>query len=166
MKKFVAISTLVISLSVSSYAMSENSTKVTRKIKAEYFQSLDKKNYKKAMALINKNLINVNMKDKFGWTALFFAADTNNINLAKFLVRKGADINVKDNEGFTPLHEAVVKNSYEVAKFLIEKGANVNAKDNYGYTPLHIASLYGNPKMVLLLIKHKADINAKDKSFC
>ena len=84
---------------------------------------------------------------------------TKDLEIIKFLVKNRAKINIKDKEGKTPLHYLV--DHIEIAKFLIKHGANVKAKDNQDKTPLHLA---GHLEIVKLLVKKRADVNAIDKS--
>ena len=124
----------------------------------------------KVKRLIEKGA-EVNVKDKYGRTPLFFTLSPEIIEL---LIKKGTDVNAKDNLGGTPLHRALNKaaqsKKYEKAKLLIEKGANVNAKDRFGRTPLFelIAPLFfspveekGDKEMVQLLIQKGANVNVK-----
>ncbi|WP_039458460.1 ankyrin repeat domain-containing protein [Candidatus Jidaibacter acanthamoebae] len=66
------------------------------------------------------------------------------IDLAEYVINKGADLNSQDSEGNTPLHilmknnEIDIDKRLELANLLIEKGVNVNAQNNKGDTPLHV----------------------------
>merc|ERR1719359_2808241 len=49
--------------------------------------------------------VDVNAKDKHGWTSLHYASRAGNINIMKILLNKGADAHAKTyTEGVTPLH--------------------------------------------------------------
>ena len=61
--------------------------------------------------------VDINAKDKEGWTPLHFASDRKNV--AEFLIKKGADVNAKNAYGFTPLDEA----DDETADLLRKHGA-------------------------------------------
>lgn len=97
------------------------------------------------------------------YTALHYATDLRNVEIAKILLDIGADKEAKDENGHTPLHETLYCNSIEVAKLLIANKANVNAQDKGGRTPLHVAAITCNKEMAELLIKAGANVNAKDK---
>jgi ankyrin repeat protein len=56
--------------------------------------------------------------DKFGTTPLHATAIVNDLELAKVLVKKGADLNAKTKDGQTALDLAKKKNSTEVLAFL------------------------------------------------
>lgn len=86
-----------------------------------------------------------------------------NIEIIKFLIKKGADVNAKNYTNSSPLHYAVaLKNKgTEIIKLLIDKGADVNAKNCYGDTPLHRA-VFRSFENAKILIDNGADVNAKD----
>lgn len=73
-----------------------------------------------------------------GATPLHMSVLSDQHELARFLIDKGANINApaKDEHGGTPLHWAAVLGRVALARQLIDAGANVNARDKNGYTPL------------------------------
>jgi ankyrin repeat protein len=106
--------------------------------------------------LINLYGVNVNVKTKYGYTALHLA--TTNLNCMTLLLNAGADVNATNCGDNTPLHLAVL---------------NVNAFNIRGNTPLHsvFASAYTNVVNVVkqyecaeLLIKAGADPNITNYS--
>lgn len=99
-----------------------------------------------------------------GFSALHFAcSDYDKIELAKLLVKSGADINIKDVHSYTPLHIACANNNYNLIKFLIENGAAINDKDIDGLTPLHFSCIYSKSSEIPeLLVKNGASINVKN----
>ena len=70
----------------------------------------------------------INLKDSEGYTSLHCASANNNIELAEYLILKGANINAKItgnfNNGKTPLHIAVVEEYKEMVELLIKNGAD------------------------------------------
>jgi cytohesin len=96
--------------------------------------------------------VDVNAKDKDGWTALMYAASKGHTETVKALTEAEADVNVKDKNGRTSLIVVVTIDHIETVKALIEAGANVNAKDKYGVTALTVAE----QKTGNLLRKHGA----------
>ncbi|QMV46176.1 hypothetical protein HC358_03815 [Wolbachia pipientis] len=115
--------------------------------------------------LINRNA-NVNAKDKYSWTPLHWAVFKNRLEVAGFLVKKGADINAASENlyGSRPIHIAVENNNKDVVEFLVSKGVDVNDTDKQGYTPLHYAAWRGRSGVAKFLIEKGADINAADTS--
>ena len=70
----------------------------------------------------------MNMMDKrFKWTPLHYAAERIRSDIAKLLIKEGADLNLMDNDGDTPLHIVFqfttceycgIANAYEFVKHL------------------------------------------------
>lgn len=105
------------------------------------------------------------------WTALHAAAHKGRVEIAEFLLKKGANVNVKDKDGYTPLHntaDSFLKgfprkrtevDRNRIAALLLTYGANVNATTNIGDTPLHRAALTNNVGLVQLLLANGANPN-------
>ena len=71
-----------------------------------------------------------------GGTPLLVAATFGRIEVAKFLIEKGANVNARSNDGATALHGAAFFCHTEVVKLLLGKGAVVDAKNIRGEAPL------------------------------
>jgi len=97
-----------------------------------------------------------------GVTPLRQAAYKNQLDIARLLIKKGADANTRDTRGQTPLHLAAQKGHKDVIFLLLEKGAYVNSKDDQGSRPLHWATDLGRKDIAALLLEKGADVNAKD----
>ena len=94
-------------------------------------------------------------------TPLLDALKNRNIELARKLIREGADINEVNEYGQTPLHVAVEYNcdNIDIAEYLIEKGADVNSGFEDGWAPLHEAVSclsVANDAMIELLLSNGA----------
>ena len=73
---------------------------------AELFtQEVIKKSKQMIENLLNEGL-DVDFKDKNGWTSLHFAAWKGHTDIARFFIDKGADVNATDKKGKTPLYWA------------------------------------------------------------
>jgi len=104
-------------------------------------------------------------------TPLHFVAKYHNVEIAKLLIKKGADVNAVDEfAGETPLFYAIHGDDFDqfdpaeslkTIKLLIKKGANINIKNKTGESPLMV-SLRKSNKIALLLIRKGADLNATD----
>lgn len=73
----------------------------------------------------------IEMKDSYERTPLFYHSQVNDIERVTFLLEKGADIHAQDIYHNTPLHFA--EYHAEVAQLLLEKGADIKAKDDQGH---------------------------------
>jgi len=101
----------------------------------------------------------VNARDKFGHTPLFFAKSA---YITQVLVSGGADVNARRDDGATPLYKAARIGSRQVARILIDAGADVNAAQD-GATALHVSARRGHWAVADLLIEHGANANAVDE---
>jgi hypothetical protein len=95
-------------------------------------------------------------------TPLHLAAKRGHVEVARFLVDRGANVNVRDKGSLTPLHLASQEGKVEVARFLIDHGANVITRAMYNLTSLHLASREGQLEAVHILINHGANVHARD----
>lgn len=79
--------------------------------------------------------VDINAKDKHGYTPLHRAIRSDSLEVVKALIAAGADVNARAEDDFTPLHVAAIGATPEVVKVLIAAGADVNAENIY-VTPL------------------------------
>ncbi|MBO0912271.1 MAG: ankyrin repeat domain-containing protein [Acidobacteria bacterium] len=93
-----------------------------------------------------------------GFTALHFAAFFNRPDIARDLIRHGADVRAlaKNAMKVTPLHSAAAAHSREIVRLLLEHGAPADAQQQGGWTALHAAAQYGDMEMVRDLLQHGA----------
>ena len=106
------------------------------------------------MALL-KNRHNPDVKDTYGRTPLWLAAEQGHEAVVKLLLEKGAELEAKDEGGGgTPLGRAAEQGHEAVVKLLLEKGAELEAKDeDGGGTPLGRAAGQGHEAVVKLLLE-------------
>jgi len=84
---------------------------------------------KKMVSLFLSKGIDINKKNKSGFTALHFASRDGHTDVVRLLVSKGADINAKTKKGWTPLILAAFNDNKEIGKLLIKNGADAVAMD-------------------------------------
>ena len=99
----------------------------------------------------------VNRKEKDeDFTALSCASREGHLELAKFLIKKGAD----PSNGCAALSAACRGGHSEIAKFLLDNGADVNEQSGvHRLTPLHETCLSGNIETLEILLNAGADVN-------
>ena len=78
----------------------------------------------------------INVKDEYDRTPLYYHAQVNNVEKVALLLEKGADIESKAAYDETPLFAAGYHP--EVTALLIAKGANVKAKDDMNHNPMEV----------------------------
>jgi uncharacterized protein len=112
-------------------------------------------------AVARKADVNVTQVD--GSTALHWAAERDDVEMADLLIRAGARITAKTREGITPLQLAATNGSTAMIDRLLKAGANVNAPlTPAADTALMMAARTGTAGAVRVLIEAGADVNAKE----
>ena len=106
----------------------------------------------------------VNAAQGDGMTALHWAAEHGNADLAETLIAAGAYLDAVTRLGdFTALHVAARGGQGTVVRVLAGAGANVNARTSAGgVTPLHYASASGGADAVRVLLQHGADVDVQE----
>lgn len=78
------------------------------------------------------------------------AAEQNNLNLLKEIVRYGGDVTCPRSNGYTALHVAVCEDNEEIVKYLLDLGADINKPDVHGWTPRDLADQQGHEEIKIL----------------
>lgn len=106
--------------------------------------------------LLKQPLIDVNVQNDFGKTALMLAT---RYDIYVALLEYKANMDLRDEDGKTALMKAIPDGNADVPKLLIDAGANVNIADRNGRTALMYAT---NATIAEHLITHAANIDAQD----
>ena len=111
--------------------------------------------------------LDVNAAQGDGMTALHWAAERGDVELADMLIYAGANARAVTRIGqYTPLHLASRTGNLDVARSLIAAGAVIDAAtSNTGVTPLHLAAGAGSADLVTLLLDAGADADAREASW-
>ena len=125
----------------------------------------------------------LDLKAKYGMTALHWAGAEGNLTMTRALLERGLGIDDTDDSRGTTLHLAcrgtpvdvpedqnglispAPRNYYAIVQTLLEKGANAEVQNWYGQTPLQMA-VQNDVRTTLLLLNHGVDLNVKDNSGC
>jgi len=106
----------------------------------------------------------VNAQEADGFTALDWAVERNNAQLADALIAAGANVKAASRYHVTPLYLACTNGNAAIVEKLLAAGADPNESALDGQTALMTAAAQGNPDVVRLLLKHGANANAADPS--
>jgi uncharacterized protein len=106
----------------------------------------------------------VNSAQPDGMTALHWAVQKNDVELAKLLLYGGANVRATTRiGGYTPLLIAAKNGQTAMIEALLNGGADAKSATVNGATALMLASQAGNADAVKMLITHGADVNAVEQ---
>ena len=106
----------------------------------------------------------VNLAQGDGMTALHWAAEAGDLEMAGMLLHAGANVKGVTRIGdYTPLHIASEAGNGEVVRALLEAGADVEVRRAFaGTTALHLAAASGSVSSIDALVDFGADIDARE----
>ncbi len=107
--------------------------------------------------------VDVNGRQPDGATALHWAAERDQVELAALLLTSGAQPNLQNDYGVTPLMLAATNGSDTMIERLIAGGADPNAALPTGETVLMTAAHTGRVGAVKALLAHGAAVNARER---
>ena len=93
-------------------------------------------------ALVEQRNAQVN---HIGWTPLHYACARGQLDVAKYLISKGATIDALSVGDNTPLMMAVQAGNEDLINLLLSKGADLRLKNSQGFTAIDIAVIYEKP---------------------
>ncbi|TNN03994.1 hypothetical protein fugu_001023 [Takifugu bimaculatus] len=111
---------------------------------------------------IKKREVDLDGKNKGGWTPLMYASYIGHDNIANLLLEAGVNVNATTAKGVTPLMLAASCGNESIAYFLLQQGADLELKDCRGWTALFHCTSTGHQQMVKFLLDNKADANVKE----
>lgn len=103
--------------------------------------------------------INLSYPNAQGESPLMMAIISNQTDLAKTLIARGAEIN---KAGWSPLHYAATRGNIEIMRMLLAREAYVDAQAPNWATPLMYAAQFGSEDAVRLLLRNDADVWIRD----
>ncbi|GEM_PF-2250543 len=108
----------------------------------------------------------IDMKDRYGRTALQYAVLGGHYDAFEVLFRAGANIHVQNSFKASTVHLAAAWNRTQMVKLMVTAGRlDINATSKFnGYTMLHSAAINCNLDLVQFLVQHGADVNKKSTS--
>ena len=100
----------------------------------------------------NNPNVDVDHKSASGVTALQFAINRKNTEIARFLLQRGAKVDQQNEHEETLLFDAIRIGSEELANLLLDYGANIDHERYDGKTVLHMAYQDDNASLVKFLL--------------
>ncbi|MBV9507744.1 MAG: ankyrin repeat domain-containing protein [Acidobacteriia bacterium] len=104
----------------------------------------------------------VNAPEADGSTALHWAAQRNNLEIAGLLLGAGAKVNAATRYNVTPLALAATNGNAAMIERLLQAGADANSTSSEGQTALMTAARNGSVAAVKVLLTHGAQVNTKE----
>ena len=116
-----------------------------------------------AVKALLKDGADVNTTQADGMTALHWAAQKGDVELAKMLLYASANLKATTRiGGYTPLLIASKNGDASMIETLTQAGADANAPTMNGTTPLMLAAAAGKPAAAKALLDHGAEVNARE----
>ncbi|MCM2350784.1 MAG: ankyrin repeat domain-containing protein [Bacteriovoracaceae bacterium] len=99
------------------------------------------------------------LRDEIGRTPLLLSTQLNRIEMARILIKNGADVNARDAKQDTPYLFAGAEGRNEILLMTLEHGADLKSTNRYGGTALIPAAEKGHLETVKILLKTKINVN-------
>jgi len=106
-----------------------------------------------AFILISHSTAHLDVRDKFGNSALHYAAEHGSLDVMQELLDAKAPVDLPNREGITPLMRAANNGRTQAVKLLLQYGADTSKQDYTGRDALGWA---GNKAAVVQLLKNPA----------
>lgn len=101
----------------------------------------------------------IELRDELGRTPLLLSTHLNRVEIARLLIKNGADVNARDAKQDTPYLLAGAEGRNEILKMTLEHGADLKSTNRFGGTALIPAAEKGHLETVKILLATKIDIN-------
>ncbi|KAJ8013966.1 hypothetical protein DPEC_G00035340 [Dallia pectoralis] len=112
--------------------------------------------------VLQSGTVNVNVKDKHGFTPLLVAAQQGFTRLVHKLVENGADVNITNGSGKDSLMLACFAGHLDIVKYLRRFGASWQSRDMGGCSPLHWAVDGGHLDVIAYMIQDGCELEVRD----
>ena len=106
--------------------------------------------------------VDVNAPSADSSTALHWAVEANNLDIANLLIGAGANVNARTRYNITPLGLACENGNAAIIERLLKAGVDPNSTSEEGETALMTAALNGKVDAIKVLLTHGAKVNATE----
>jgi ankyrin repeat protein len=94
--------------------------------------------------LVNQKEVPVNRP---GWTPLHYACTNGHLDIALFLLDKGAVVDAPSPNETTPLMMAIRAGNIQLARLLLDRGADIRIRNQQGYSAIDVAELFNQEEI-------------------
>jgi ankyrin repeat protein len=128
---------------------------------AGFFRAVESGN-ESAIRLFLQAGVDINLRNKAGWTPLMVATFSSNEHAANMLLDVGAKADVQDRHGYGPLHWSAYRGFAGVTRRLLDAGVSADLRSHAGVTPLLQAAAMGRIQAAMVLLKRGAHVSEPD----
>jgi ankyrin repeat protein len=82
-----------------------------------------------------------------GWTPLHYACTNGHVDIATFLLDKGAAVDARSPNETTPLMMAIRAGNIQLARLLLDRGADIRLRNQQGYSAIDAAELFNQEEI-------------------
>jgi uncharacterized protein len=94
--------------------------------------------------LVNQKDVPVN---RSGWTPLHYACTNGHLQIAQFLLEKGAVVDAPSPNETTPLMMAIRAGNIQLVRLLLDRGADIRIRNQQGYSAIDVAELFNQEEI-------------------
>lgn len=94
--------------------------------------------------LVNQKEVPVN---RSGWTALHYACTNGHLDIALFLLDKGAAVDAPSPNETTPIMMAIRAGNIQLVRLLLDRGADIRIRNQQGYSAIDVAELFNQEEI-------------------
>ena len=94
--------------------------------------------------LVDQKQVPVN---RSGWTPLHYACTNGHLEIAQFLLDKGAVVDAPSPNETTPLMMAIRAGNIQLARLLLDRGADIRIRNQQGYSAIDVAELFNQEEI-------------------
>lgn len=94
--------------------------------------------------LVNEKEVPVN---RSGWTPLHYACTNGHLEIAQFLLDKGAIVDAPSPNETTPIMMAIRAGNIQLVRLLLDRGADIRIRNQQGYSAIDVAELFNQDEI-------------------
>ena len=117
----------------------------------DIFEAVTAGDLAKVKAAVDADPQALEARNNYRQTPLILAIQKKKIEVAEYLLARGADVNAKETSGATPLSYAIAGGFTGLAKTLVERKADINAPAMWNMSPLPFALEFGQTDIAEML---------------